>query len=134
MEDTPKTVQLGGKEYLPRYTISEGLEITKRLGRRGIDVLQDLVGSDPDGKFSLRFDLEALLVCLQVGLRREKRFSEDDLAKLIQEHMDNDRKIGDLIGPVWNALNSSGCFGFKLKEQQPEADEGKGDAPKESST
>lgn len=128
-EDPVTKVNLGAKEYQLRYTIKDGRELTQRLKKRGAQILTALLGSEEDGRFSLNFDLDVLIVALQVGLRQEKRVTEDVIEKWLQEHMDNDKPIGDLIGPTFNALNASGCFGFRLKADEPEADEGKEKAP-----
>lgn len=122
------TVNLNAKEYELRYTVRDGIELRKRLGRPGVQILKDLIGLDANGKFGLTFDLEALAACISVGIRHVSKATEDKVITWIQEHIDNGKVIGDLAGPVVEAMNEQGCWGFKLK---PEESDEPGKAPAE---
>jgi hypothetical protein len=114
------TINLNAKEFGLRYTIRDGIELRKRLGRPGVQIMRDLVGLDSGGQFALTFDIEALAACIVVGIRHQQKATEDTVIKWIQEHIDNGRLLGDLAGPVVEAMNTQGCFGFKLKNDEPE--------------
>ena len=113
-------VNLSAREYDLRFTIRDGIELRKRLGRPGVQIMKDLVGLDDAGKFALTFDIEALAACLSVGIRHQAKIGEDKIVSWIQEHLDNGKLIGDLAGPVVETMNLQGCFGFKLKNDEPE--------------
>jgi hypothetical protein len=125
-------ITLNAKEYGLRFTVRDGIELRKRLGRPGVQIMKDLVGLDASGQFALTFDLEALAACISVGIRHQQKVTEDTVVKWIQEHIDNSKLIGDLAGPVVEAMNKQGCFGFKLQSEEPE--EGKEPTTEEGQT
>ena len=114
------TINLNAKEYGLRFTIRDGIELRKRLNRPGVQIMRDLVGLDSAGQFALTFDLEALAACIVVGIRHQAKVTEDKVIGWIQEHLDNGKLLGDLAGPVVDAMNTDGCFGFKLKNEETE--------------
>lgn len=131
--ELPTKVQLGAKEYQLRFTIADGLELQRRLGRKGFRIMRDLVGINEEGVFNMEIDLEALVTCLQVGIRHVRKAPDDLIVKWIQEHVDNGNKIGDLYGPVFNALNQQRAFGFRLESPDEGDDSGKAETPSETS-
>ena len=114
------TINLNAKEYGVRFTIRDGIELRKRLNRPGVQIMRDLVGLDSAGQFALTFDIEALAACIVVGIRHQAKVTEDKVITWIQEHVDNGKLLGDLAGPIVEAMNTDGCFGFKLKSEEPE--------------
>jgi len=125
-------IALNAKEYSLRYTIRDGIELRKRLGRPGIQIMRDLMGLDQGGQMALTFDLDALVACITVGVRHQQKATEDTVTKWIQEHIDNGKLIGELVTPVIEALNAGRCFGFKLQGEEPE--EGKEQSPETTLT
>lgn len=122
------TVNLNAKDWELRYTVRDAIELKKRLGRTGDRILMDMTGVR-DGVPSLGFDIEVLVVCLAQGIRHVKAVGEDKVIAWVQEHVDNNKPIGDLMGPVAEALLESGCFGYKKKQLEADDDAGKEPAP-----
>lgn len=128
-------VHLNGKDWELRYTIRDGIELRKRLGRPGIKLMADIAGAE-GGEQTLGFDIEALLVSIAVGIRHIRAVNEDTLAKWIQAHVDNNGKLGDLINPVIESMLEGGCWGYKkqavIEAEAAESDAGKAEPPPET--
>jgi len=126
------SVHLNGKDFPLRYTIRDGIELRKRLDRPGIQIMADISGG-MDGVQRLAFDIEALIVSIQVGIRHIREASTDLLEKWVQAHVDGDKKLGDLINPVVEAMLEGGCWGYKRQAieaaDEAESSEGKVETP-----
>jgi hypothetical protein len=119
-------INLNAREYDLRYTVRDGIELRKRCGRPGVQIMRDLMGLDSTGTLGLTFDLEALAACIVVGIRQEQKILEDTAIKWIQAHLDSGGLIGGLAGPIVEAMNASRCFGFQLRSEE---DQGPGKDP-----
>jgi len=126
------SVNLNGKDFELRYTIRDGIELRKRLDRPGIQIMSDIPGG-MEGVQRLAFDLEALIVSIQVGIRHIREVNTDILEKWVQAHVDADKKLGELINPVVEAMLDGGCWGYKRQAIEAEdAAEGKAETPPET--
>lgn len=125
-------INLGGREFSLRYTIKDGIELRKTLNRPAMQIYRDLFGFGSDGKSFDGPDLEGLAVCISVGIRHEERATTDKVLRWLQEHLDNGKLIGEVSQPVFESLNNSRCFGFRM--DLDEAEPGKAEPSETSPT
>lgn len=134
------SIHLNAKDWELRYNIKSGIELRRRLGRPGIQIMSDIAGTvetqdektgQSVNRQTLGFDIEALVVAIQVGIAHVRSVNEDTLCNWVQAHLDAEKKLGDLINPVIETMLEHRCFGYKLDAvvAADEAESGKAAPP-----